>query len=73
MEELAKVEAKLRDVPDIYAVFFDPGSALLSVPGRNTITQAERASRLLDARRRSRTSARSRWSTGCCGPACRLP
>jgi outer membrane protein OmpA-like peptidoglycan-associated protein len=51
MEELATVEARLRDVPDMYAVFFDPGSELLGVPARNTITQAARASRLLDARR----------------------
>jgi OOP family OmpA-OmpF porin len=51
MEELAKVEARLHDVPDMYAVFFDPGSALLTVPARNTITHAVRASHLLDARR----------------------
>ena len=51
MEELATVEARLRDVPDMYAVFFETGSALLSVTGRNTITHAVRASRLLDARR----------------------
>lgn len=51
MDELAKVEARLRDVPDMYAVFFETGSALLSVPARNTITDAVRASRLLDARR----------------------
>jgi OOP family OmpA-OmpF porin len=49
--ELAKVEAKLRDVPDMYMVFFEPGSALLSVSARNTVTAAVRASRLLDARR----------------------
>jgi OOP family OmpA-OmpF porin len=51
MDELAKVEARLHDVPDMYAVYFDTGSALLSVPGRNTITDAARAVRLLDARR----------------------
>jgi outer membrane protein OmpA-like peptidoglycan-associated protein len=51
MAELAKVEARQRDVPDMYAVFFETGSALLSVPGRNTITDAVRASRLLDAQR----------------------
>jgi outer membrane protein OmpA-like peptidoglycan-associated protein len=32
-------------------VFFDTGSALLGVPARNTITDAVRASRLLDAQR----------------------
>jgi outer membrane protein OmpA-like peptidoglycan-associated protein len=32
-------------------VFFETGSALLSVPARNTITDAARAVRLLDARR----------------------
>jgi OOP family OmpA-OmpF porin len=51
MAELAEVEDRLRDVPDMYAVFFDTSSALLSVPARNTITDAVRASRLLDARR----------------------
>jgi OmpA-OmpF porin, OOP family len=51
MAELAKVEARLRDLPDMYAVFFESGSALLSVPARNTITDAARAARLLDARR----------------------
>jgi OmpA-OmpF porin, OOP family len=51
MAELAKVEARLRDVPDMYAVFFEPGRASLGVPARNTITAAVRASRLLDARR----------------------
>jgi OmpA-OmpF porin, OOP family len=51
MDELAKVEARLQDVPDMYAVYFDTGSALLSVPSRNTITDAARAARLLDARR----------------------
>jgi outer membrane protein OmpA-like peptidoglycan-associated protein len=51
MAELAKVEARLRDMPDMYVVFFETGSAHLSVPARNTITDAVRASRLLDARR----------------------
>jgi OOP family OmpA-OmpF porin len=51
MSELAKVETRLRDVPHMYAVFFDSGSALLSVNARNTITSSVRASRLLAARR----------------------
>jgi outer membrane protein OmpA-like peptidoglycan-associated protein len=51
MSELAKVEARQRDLPDMYAVFFETGSALLSVPARNTITDVARAVRLLDARR----------------------
>ena len=51
MAELAKVETRLRDVPDMYAVFFETGSALLGVQGRNTITDAVRASRLHDAQR----------------------
>lgn len=51
MAELAKVETRLRDVPDMYAVFFETGSALLGVSARNIITDAVRASRLLDARR----------------------
>ena len=33
MAELAKVEARLRDVPDMYAVFFETGSALLERAG----------------------------------------
>jgi OmpA-OmpF porin, OOP family len=49
MEELATVEARLRDVPDMYAAFFETGSARLSVQARNTITDAVRASRVLDA------------------------
>jgi outer membrane protein OmpA-like peptidoglycan-associated protein len=51
MAELDKVETRLRDLPDKYAVFFETGSALLSVPARNTITEAVRAQRLLDAQR----------------------
>ena len=51
MAELAKVETRLRDVPDMYAVFFETGSALLGVQARNTITDAVRASRLHDAQR----------------------
>jgi len=43
MAELAKVEATQRDLPDSYAVFFETGSALLSVPARNTITDSVRA------------------------------
>jgi OmpA-OmpF porin, OOP family len=49
--ELAKAEARLRDVPEMYTVFFETGSALLGVPARNTITDAVRAARLLDAER----------------------
>ena len=48
-QELSRVEAGLRDLPDMYAVFFETGSALLSVPARNTITDAVRAADLLDA------------------------
>ena len=51
MTELAKVEARQRDLPDTYAVFFETGSALLSVPARNTITDTARAWDRLDAQR----------------------
>jgi outer membrane protein OmpA-like peptidoglycan-associated protein len=51
MAELAKVEARQRDLPDSYAVFFETGSALLSVPARNTITDSVRAWDRLDAER----------------------
>jgi OmpA-OmpF porin, OOP family len=51
MTELAALEARLRDVPQMYAVFFDTGSTLLSVPARNTITDAVHAARVLDAER----------------------
>jgi OmpA-OmpF porin, OOP family len=51
MAQMDKVEARLRDLPDMYAVYFETGSALLSVLGRNTITDAVRALRLRDARR----------------------
>ena len=51
MAELAKVEERQRDLPDMYAVFFETGSAHLGVGARNTITDAVRASRLLDAHR----------------------
>jgi OOP family OmpA-OmpF porin len=49
MEQLAKVEARQLDLPDMYSVFFETGSALLSVPARNTITDAVRAADLLEA------------------------
>ncbi len=49
MEELAKIEARQLDLPDMYSVFFETGSALLSVPARNTITDAVRAAELLEA------------------------
>jgi OOP family OmpA-OmpF porin len=49
MEQLAKVEARQLDLPDMYSVFFETGSALLSVPARNTITDAVRAAELLEA------------------------
>ena len=48
MEEMAKVEAKQRNLPDFYSVFFETGSALLSVPARNTVTDAVRALEVLD-------------------------
>ncbi|MEM7023560.1 MAG: OmpA family protein, partial [Pseudomonadota bacterium] len=48
MEEMAKVEAKQRDLPDSYSVFFETGSALLSVPARNTVTDSVRALEVLD-------------------------
>jgi OOP family OmpA-OmpF porin len=51
MAELAKVEARQRDLPEMYAVFFETGSALLSVPARNTITDTVRAWDRLDAQR----------------------
>ena len=51
MTELAALEARMRDVPDLYTVFFDTGSALLSVPARNTVTDAVHAARVLDAER----------------------
>jgi OOP family OmpA-OmpF porin len=50
-EQLALVEARLYDVPNMYAVFFETSSALLSVPARNTITDAVRAVRFLEPRR----------------------
>jgi OOP family OmpA-OmpF porin len=51
MEELAKIEAMQRDLPETYAVYFDRGSSLLSVPARNTISDSARAWDLLEARR----------------------
>jgi OmpA-OmpF porin, OOP family len=51
MTELAELEARLRDVPEMYTVFFDTGSTLLSVPARNAITDAVHAARVLDAER----------------------
>lgn len=51
MEEIAKIEAMQRDLPETYAVFFETGSALLSVPARNTLTDSVRAWDRLDARR----------------------
>ena len=50
-EQLALVEAKLYDVPDMYAVFFETSSALLSVQARNTISDAVRAVRFLKPQR----------------------
>lgn len=49
-EQLALVEGKLYDVPDMYAVFFETSSALLSVRARNTVTDAARAVRFLKPR-----------------------
>ena len=51
MTELAQVEARQRDLPDSFAVYFETGSALLSVPARNTITDTARAWDRLDAQR----------------------
>jgi outer membrane protein OmpA-like peptidoglycan-associated protein len=51
MAELAKIEGGLRDIPEMYAVYFENGSALLSVSARNTITDAVRALNLFDGRR----------------------
>jgi OOP family OmpA-OmpF porin len=50
-EQLALIEARLYDVPDMYAVFFETSSALLSVQARNTVTDAVRAVRFLDPQR----------------------
>jgi outer membrane protein OmpA-like peptidoglycan-associated protein len=51
MTELATVEARQRDLPDTYAVYFETGSTLLSVSARNTITDTARAWDRLDAQR----------------------
>jgi outer membrane protein OmpA-like peptidoglycan-associated protein len=51
MTELANIEARQRDLPDTYTVFFETGSALLSVPARNTLTDTARAWDRLEPRR----------------------